>query len=49
MRMIEKRYLPAHPLPQTWEPHVRFRVGQVYWKGFRKVGNPIFIAGVDPY
>lgn len=38
-----KRYLPAHPLPLTWEPYVRIKVGQVYWKEFRKVGKPFII------
>ena len=35
--------LPALQLPDTWEPHVRYRVGQIYWKGFRKVGTPFII------
>ena len=41
--MNKQRYLPAHPLPLTWEPGVRFRIGRVVWKGFRKVGKPFII------
>lgn len=37
------RNLPALLLPQTWEPYVKIKVGQVYWKGFRKVGKPFII------
>jgi len=48
LEMERKSNLPAHPLPQTWEPHVKYRVGQVYWKDFRKVGTP-YIIGADPY
>ena len=43
MKQEMSRNLPAHPLPQTWEPWVKFKVYHVYWKGFRKVGRPAII------
>ncbi len=56
--MSEKRYLPAIIQPKIILLDEGVTVYHVQWKGFRKVGvfgyfdndgNPLHIAGVDPY